>query len=127
MVGPTYYNNPSNTVPVIRNQHGIHLSVIQMIGRSRIQMAFKTGPFGIQTLFDHCREYIFLSLRKKCQYLNKRMLNPFFHRPVPPQEILGIDNQRRVCRMIFSISQELIGSFWIPVPQDVLAKLKQLA
>ena len=70
--------------------------------------------------------YVF-NIKKKWEYLNKRMLNPFFHRPVPPQEILGIDNERRVCGMIFSIRQELIGSFWIPVPQDVLAKLKQLA
>ena len=55
------------------------------------------------------------------------MLDSLFHRPVPPEQILVVDDQGGIGRVLFCVAQQLLGGVGVPVPQDVLAQLQQLA
>ena len=69
---------------------------------------------------------VYSTIVKKVAHLNKRVLDPFFHRPVPPEQVLGVDDQGGVGRVLLGVAEQLLGGVRVPVQQDVLAELQQL-
>ena len=55
------------------------------------------------------------------------MFDSLFDTPLPPEHVLRVGDERRISGVIFCVRQKSFRRVRTPIPQDVLAKLQQLA
>ena len=77
-MGYVLCTRPTNQIPeqYIRTQDGIHLSCIQIVGLSSIQMALKTRLYGIQPLFEHSNTRLVWYSDPHCKQFNLNTERP---------------------------------------------------